>query len=68
MLILPELKNQNFDELEKDTRLVINKQIGFDTKQRIVSDISNVIKKENQQLGIQETQLDDLIKLQPENH
>ncbi|MBE4947675.1 ABC transporter permease [Chryseobacterium culicis] len=63
ILILPELKNQNFDKLEKDTRLVINSKIGFDTKQRIVSDISNVVKKEKiKQLGIQEAQLNDLDK------
>lgn len=63
ILILPELKNQNFDALEKETRLVINSKIGFDTKQRIVSDISNVVRKEKiKQLGIQETQLNDLDK------
>ncbi|ASW76187.1 ABC transporter permease [Chryseobacterium piperi] len=63
ILILPELNNQNFDDLEKNTRLVINNKIGFDTKQRIVSDIINVIKKEKiKQLGIAETQLDNLDK------
>jgi len=63
ILILPELKNQNFDALEKEARLVINSKIGFDTKQQIISDISNVVKKEKiKQLGIQETQLIDLDK------
>ncbi|UOU96743.1 ABC transporter permease [Chryseobacterium daecheongense] len=63
ILILPELKNHNYDELEKNTRLVVNSKIGFDTKQRIVSDIANVIKKEKmKQLGIAETQLDNLDK------
>ncbi|GAB0156934.1 ABC transporter permease [Chryseobacterium sp. Alg-005] len=63
ILILPELKNHNYDELEKNTRLVVNSKIGFDTKQRIVSDITNVIKKEKmKQLGIAETQLDNLDK------
>jgi ABC-2 type transport system permease protein len=43
--------------------------MGFDTKQKIVSDISNVVKKEKiKQLGIQETQLIILIKVSPENH
>ncbi|MBT2622902.1 ABC transporter permease [Chryseobacterium sp. ISL-6] len=63
ILILPELNANNFDDLEKNTRLVINSKIGFDTKQRIVSDITNVIKKEKiKQLGIAETQLDNLDK------
>jgi len=63
ILILPALKNQNFDDLQKNTRLVINSKIGFDTKQKIVSDITDVIKKEKiKQLGIAEMQLDNLDK------
>ncbi|UOE37203.1 ABC transporter permease [Chryseobacterium oryzae] len=63
ILILPALASNNFDDLEKNTRLVVNTKIGFDTKQRIVSDITNVIKKEKiKQLGIKETQLNDLDK------
>ncbi|WP_370895505.1 ABC transporter permease [Chryseobacterium gossypii] len=63
ILILPELKNHDFDGLEANTRLVINNKIGFDTKQRIVSDIANVIKKEKiRELGIAESQLNNLDK------
>ncbi|WP_449388292.1 ABC transporter permease [Chryseobacterium lineare] len=63
ILILPALKNQDFDDLQKNTRLVINSKIGFDTKQKIVSDITDVIKKEKiKQLGIAEAQLDNLDK------
>ncbi|WP_411812301.1 ABC transporter permease [Chryseobacterium scophthalmum] len=63
ILILPALSGNNFDDLEKSTRLVINTKIGFDTKQQIISDITNVIKKEKiKQLGIQEAQLADLDK------
>ncbi|WP_374460846.1 ABC transporter permease [Chryseobacterium taeanense] len=63
ILILPEVKNQNFDDFQKNTRLVINNKIGFDTKQRIVSDITDVIKKEKiKQLGIAEAQLNNLDK------
>jgi ABC-2 type transport system permease protein len=63
ILILPELKNQNFDDLQQNTRLIINSKIGFDTKQKIVSDITDVIKKEKiKQLGIAETQLINLDK------
>ncbi len=63
ILILPQVASQNFDDLEKNTRLVVNTKIGLDTKQRIISDISNVIKKEKiKQLGIAESQLDNLDK------
>ncbi|MFY7815877.1 MAG: ABC transporter permease, partial [Chryseobacterium taeanense] len=63
ILILPEVKSQNFDDFQKNTRLVINNKIGFDTKQRIVSDITDVIKKEKiKQLGIAEAQLNNLDK------
>lgn len=63
ILVLPELKNKNFDDLQKNTRLVINNKIGLDTKQKIVSDITEVIKKEKiKQLGIAETQLINLDK------
>ncbi|WP_153394919.1 ABC transporter permease [Chryseobacterium vaccae] len=63
ILILPELTGQNYDELQNSSRLVVNSKIGFDTKQKIVSDITDVIKKEKiKQLGIQETQLNDLDK------
>ncbi len=63
ILVLPEFKNKNFDDLQKNTRLVINNKIGFDTKQKIVSDITEIIKKEKiKQLGIAETQLINLDK------
>ncbi|MDH6250656.1 ABC-2 type transport system permease protein [Chryseobacterium sp. H1D6B] len=63
ILVLPELSAKNYDELEKNTRLVVNNKIGFDTKQRIISDITNVIKKEKiKELGIAESQLDNLDK------
>ncbi|WEK71678.1 MAG: ABC transporter permease [Candidatus Chryseobacterium colombiense] len=63
ILILPQVQNGNYDEFQKNTRLVVNTKIGFDTKQRIISDLSNVIKKEKiKQLGIAETQIDNLDK------
>jgi len=63
ILILPQLSGNNLDDLEKSTRLVVNTKIGFDTKQQIISDITNVIKKEKiKQLGIQEAQLANLDK------
>ncbi|WP_297983113.1 ABC transporter permease [uncultured Chryseobacterium sp.] len=63
LLVLPELKDQNFDQLEKDTKLLVNKKIGFDTKMMVSSDLSNVIKKEKiKSLGLKEDQLTDLDK------
>ncbi len=63
ILVLPQLSSQNFDDVEKNTRLVLNTKIGLDTKQRMISDISNVIKKEKiKQLGIAESQLINLDK------
>lgn len=63
ILILPTLSGNNLDDIEKNTRLVVNTKIGFDTKQQIISDITNVIKKEKiKQLGIQEAQLENLDK------
>jgi len=63
ILILPELKNQDFNGLQQNTRLVINSKVGLDTKKRIVSDITEVIRKEKiKQLGIAETELNNLDK------
>lgn len=63
ILILPQVQNGNYNEFQKNTRLIVNTKIGFDTKQRIISDLSDVIKKEKiKQLGIAETQIDDLDK------
>ncbi|WBV61511.1 ABC transporter permease [Chryseobacterium camelliae] len=63
ILILPQIHDGNYNEFQKNTRLIVNTKIGFDTKQRIISDLSNVIKKEKiKQLGIAETQIDDLDK------
>lgn len=63
ILILPGLKNRDFRDLQNNTRLVVNNKIGFDTKQRIINDINNVIKKEKiREMGIAEKQLYDLDK------
>ncbi|WP_407405549.1 ABC transporter permease [Chryseobacterium sp.] len=63
ILILPQITSNNFDDIEKNSRLLVNTKLGFDTKQDIISDISNVIKKEKiKQLGIAETQLENLDK------
>ncbi len=63
ILIIPELVQQNFDELEKNSRLIVNNKIGFENKQHIISDVSEIIKKEKiKQLGITQKQLNNLDK------
>jgi ABC-2 type transport system permease protein len=63
LLIIPKLKNNNFNQLEKDSKLLVNKKIGFDTKIKVISDLSKVIKKEKiKTLGVSEIQLQDLDK------
>lgn len=63
LLIIPALKDQNFDDLEKNTHLLLNKKIGFDTKTTVASDLSQIIKKEKiKTLGISEDQLTSLDK------
>lgn len=63
ILILPALKNDNFIDFEKETKLLTNTKIGFDTKQKVASDISTLIKKEKiKNLGITQTELTELDK------
>ncbi|KFF24511.1 ABC transporter permease [Chryseobacterium vrystaatense] len=63
ILILPELKDHDYNALENSTRLIVNSKMGLDTKQKIVSDITDVIKKEKiKQLGIEESQVNSLDK------
>lgn len=63
LLIIPELKNQNYELLEKETRLLTNKKISFDVRNRISGGISDVIKDEKiKNLGLTEVQIKDLDK------
>ncbi|MBU8882769.1 ABC transporter permease [Kaistella sp. DKR-2] len=63
LLIIPELKDNNFDALEKGSKLLINKKIGLDTKMSVVADLSKVIKQEKiKELGISEDQIINLDK------
>ena len=63
LLIIPELKNTDFNLLENGTKLLINKKIGMDTKTLISDNLSNILKKEKiKKLGITENQITDLDK------
>lgn len=61
VLVIPALVNKDYDLLGKTTSLIINTKIGFETKQHIVSDLSDIIKKEKiKELGISQKTLDNL--------
>lgn len=63
VLIIPEIQDQDFEKVQSNTQLFVNKNIGFDVKQNIASAISEVIKKEKiKHLGLTEIQLSDLDK------
>lgn len=63
LLIIPKLENNDFDTLERNSQLLINKKIGFDTKTGVASDLSKIIKKEKiKTLGITQNQLINLDK------
>ena len=63
ILILPQLNGSDYAGFEKNTQLLLNTKIGFDTKKMIASDINEVLKKEKiKKLGIQNSQLEDLDK------
>lgn len=63
LLIIPELKDGNLDDMEKNTKLLINTKIGFDTKKAISDKMSEVVKSEKiKQLGIKEEQIINLDK------
>lgn len=61
LLIIPELKDQNYDEVQKESKLLINKKIGFDTKMKVSNDLAKIIRKEKiKTLGISEDQMKNL--------
>ncbi len=61
LLIIPELKDHNYDEVQKGSKLLINKKIGFDTKLKVSNDLSKIIRKEKiKMLGISEDQMKNL--------
>lgn len=63
LLVIPKLENNNFDQLEKDTKLFINKKIGFDTKHKISNEMVDVVRLEKiKELGLNEQQISDLDK------
>lgn len=63
LLIIPELQENDFENLQNNTKLLINKKIGMDTKQRVTKDLTEVIKQEKiKTLGISQDQIVNLDK------
>ncbi len=63
VLVIPKMENKNYEALQSQTQLFVNKNVGFDVKQKIASAMSDVIKKEKiKNLGLTEIQLKDLDK------
>lgn len=63
LLIIPELQSNDFEQLEKNTKLLVNKEIGFDTKMMISDDLAGIIKTEKiKNLGITAEEIEALDK------
>ncbi|MBD8018721.1 ABC transporter permease [Kaistella pullorum] len=63
LLIIPELQENDFENLQNNTKLLLNKKIGMDTKQRVTKDLTEVIKQEKiKTLGISQDQIVNLDK------
>lgn len=63
LLIIPELQENDFENLQHNTKLLINKKIGMDTKQRVTKDLTEVIKQEKiKTLGVSQDQIVNLDK------
>lgn len=71
LLIIPKLEGNNFDKLETETKLLVNKKIGFETKNWISDDLEEVVRSEKiKSLGLEEAQIKDIdksFKLNAEN-
>ncbi len=63
LLILAPLKDLKFDEMEQQSQLLVNTKIGLETKQRIVNELSDIIRQEKiKVLNINEDQIVQLDK------
>jgi len=63
LLVIPNIHKDDYDQLEKNTRLYINKKIGFETKTKVGDNLVEVIKTEKiRSLGLNENQIKDLDK------
>lgn len=62
-LILGNLPENDLDGLEKDSKLLVNTKLGFETKKHIISDISEILRIEKiKNLNIDEAQIKNIDK------
>ena len=63
LLIFGDLPENNLDGLEKNSKLLVNSKLGFETKKRIISDISEILRVEKiKNLNIDESQIKNIDK------
>lgn len=63
LLILGNLPENNLDALEKNSKLLVNTKIGFETKKQISSDISTILRAEKiKKLNLDEAQIKNIDK------
>lgn len=63
LLILGNLPENDLDGLEKDSKLLVNTKLGFETKKHIISDISEILRIEKiKNLNIDEAQIKNIDK------
>ena len=61
VLIIPQLVNQDFDLLQKQSQLIVNDNVGFETKSKIVEDLSAGLRElRGKSLGISPSNLEKL--------
>lgn len=77
ILLFPKIENNDFEAFQKNTTLWIEDKIGFDAKQKINADVTEIIRKEKiKRLGLRPEQMQDIEKdfsiriesIHPENH
>lgn len=63
LLIFGDLPENNLDGLEKNSKLLVNSKLGFETKKHIISDISEILRVEKiKNLNIDEAQIKNIDK------
>ena len=63
ILILPALNEQGLSVLQKEIKLLVNKNIGYDNKDLISKDLNEIIQREKiKSLGLNEGQIKDIEK------
>ncbi|MDO4225077.1 MAG: ABC transporter permease, partial [Bergeyella zoohelcum] len=63
LILIPKIKDSNFDDLEQNTLVLTNKEIGFDTKNEISNDLEEILRNHKiKNLSIETSKINDLDK------